>query len=75
MKTNKNSGSKRLSKAKWEEIRKLLNNEERNISKIARKYNISRHSLYAYSWRHNIFQKKEKSWIKRFVNLLREGRK
>lgn len=49
----------RLSKAKWKEIRNLLKRKDKNMSKIARKYGISRNSLYRYANNRNWLIKKE----------------
>ena len=48
---------KRLSEKKWEEIKLLFFKPDRNISKIAKQYGLSRHSVYEHSWRHG--------WLKR----------
>jgi transposase-like protein len=60
-----------LSKAKWKEIRNLLKKKDRNMSKIARKYGISRNSLYRYANKRNWLIKKEpkKSIWKKILNF------
>jgi len=66
---------KRLSKAKWKEIRNLLKRKDKNISKIARKYKISRNSLYRYANRRNWLIKKEqkKSIWKKIIKYIKKG--
>ncbi len=49
---------KRLSKEKWEEIRLLLL-ESNSITRIAKEYKISRHTIYSYAWRHGWLEKKQ----------------
>ena len=50
---------KRLSKEEWKEIKKLLKDPDRNISKIGKKYNISRNTIYTYAWRRKWLIKEE----------------
>jgi len=66
--------AKRLSKEKWNEIRKLLKRPERNISAIARKYKVNRVTIYNYAWRRGWLEREEKKkglWetIKYLFNL------
>jgi hypothetical protein len=46
----------RLKERDWQEIKKLLQKKNRNITKICKFYGISRHSLYNYA--------KPRGWIK-----------
>ena len=56
---------KRLGEKKWEEIKLLFFKPDRNISKIAKQYGLSRHSVYEHSWRHGWLKRKPiKSKIK-----------
>ena len=64
-----NKTGKRLSKEKWEKIRVLLENPNRNITKIAKKYKIERVTIYQYAWRKNWMRKKKKGIIKRIMGL------
>ena len=52
--------AKRLSKKKWQEIKELLKDPDRNISKIARKYKVNRVTIYNYAWRKGWLEKEEK---------------
>jgi Mor family transcriptional regulator len=49
----------KLSEQEWDEIMNSIENNARSISKLARKYKISRQSIYARI-RHDILNKKEK---------------
>lgn len=61
----------RLNKKDWEEIRKLLEETDRNISQIAKFYGVNRKSIYDYAHRHGWMNKKSKlsirfkKWIKK----------
>ena len=62
----KNPMGKRLTKKKWDEIRLLLKNPDRNISEIAIRYNIGRATIYHYAW--------NKGWIKRKKKTKKENK-
>lgn len=49
---------RRLSKEAWQEIKLLLLKPDRNITQIAKKYKISRHTVYEYSWRRGWLERK-----------------
>ena len=55
----------RLTKKEWGRIKKLLGKRDRNISQIAKDFNISRHSVYDYSWNNNFPELKKKKGRKR----------
>jgi Zn-dependent peptidase ImmA (M78 family) len=65
---------KRLSKKKWKKIEKEIQNPDRNISKIAKKFKISRHALYTHSYTRGLLNKQEKKsfWqkIKKWVRFI-----
>lgn len=71
IKKNGENYKMRLSKAKWKEIRNLLKRKDKNMSKIARKYGISRNSLYRYANNRNWLIKKEqkKSIWRKIINF------
>lgn len=51
--------SRRLSSKEWSEIKKLIQRGNKNISDIAKKYNVNRSSIYAKAWREGWLTKKE----------------
>jgi hypothetical protein len=70
MAIHKKSTSGRLSRKNWQDIEFALTHKTKTIQNIADFYGISRTSIYAHAWRHNIIQKKEKSLWQRFLEFL-----
>jgi len=68
---------KKLKEKDWKEIRRLLKKKDRNITKIAKYYGITRNSIYAYckrrNWLHNNKEKKKKSFWKKVKNFFSKG--
>lgn len=66
----------RLSEKKWKQIEKLLQNTNRNMSKIAKKFHISRFALYNHAYTKGLLTKQEKrsfwqkikEWLKIYRN-------
>jgi hypothetical protein len=52
--------TKKLSSKDWEEIKKLLENEDRNISQIAKDFGISRNSVYVFANRRGWLAEEQK---------------
>ena len=50
----------RLNKEEWQEIKELLKKRDRNISKIAKVYDISRRSIYFYAFKRGWIEKEIK---------------
>jgi hypothetical protein len=64
--------SHRLSALQWSRIKKEIE-EKKSMSKISRKYKISRPALYIYAQRHGWIKKKRdySSFIKIFIKIFR----
>lgn len=62
--------SKRLKSDTWKKIEKHLQDPTRNMSKIARKFHVSRNSLYIHAYTRNLIEKDKKrnSFWKDFKN-------
>jgi Zn-dependent peptidase ImmA (M78 family) len=50
----------KLKKADWQKIKEMLKREDRNISKIAKFYGVSRTAIYSYAFRRNWIKRKSK---------------
>lgn len=60
---------KKLKIEEWEEIKKLLEQDKVNVTKICKEYGIARTSLYAYANRRNWFKKK--SLVSKILGLFK----
>lgn len=64
--------SKRLTKEEWEQIEKLIKNNQLSILEIARTYGISRNSIYVKAIKENwIKKKKDKGFLNKLKNLFK----
>lgn len=59
--------NKRLTKKQWIKIQEEIGQGKR-IIEISKKYEISRHAIYDYGWRHGFIQRQKRgifSWLRR----------
>lgn len=61
---------KKLSSKDWKKIKKLLENEDRNLTQIAEDFGISRNSIYMYANRRGWLKQKQKPQKARFLNKI-----